>query len=125
MPDPTRPTHPRPQLRRRHWTSLEGEWEFALDPEARWRTPQEVDWTRTIRVPFAPETPASGVGDTGFYEACWYRRRIPAAALGAGERRHMHFGAVDYEATVWANGRFVARHEGGYTPFVVDLTTEP
>ena len=61
------------------------DWDFALDPEAAWAAPGEVDWDRTIRVPFAPETAASGVGDTGFYKACWYRRdvrRPPASAAG-------------------------------------------
>ena len=34
----------------------------------------------------------------------------------------LHFGAVDYEATVWVNGAMATRHEGGYTPFYVDIT---
>ena len=122
MPDASRPTHPRPQLRRRDWTSLDGEWQFALDPEARWTAPGQVEWDRTIRVPFAPETAASGVGDPGFYKACWYRRAVPAPPARPGERLLLHFGAVDYEAAVWADGRVVARHEGGYTPFTADLT---
>ena len=122
MPDARTPNHPRPQLRRRQWTPLDGEWQFALDPAARWRLPEEVLWERTIRVPFAPETAASGVGDTGFYQACWYRVTIPAPKLAPGERLHLHFGAVDWEATVWANGQHVASHEGGYTPFCADIT---
>jgi beta-galactosidase/beta-glucuronidase len=122
MPDGNRPTHPRPQLRRREWTPLDGAWAFALDPEARWERPADVVWDRTIRVPFAPETAASGVGDPGFYAACWYRRAVPPPALAAGARLLLRFGAVDYAATVWANGQLMARHEGGYTPFSADLT---
>ena len=122
MPDGNRPTHPRPQLRRAQWTPLDGEWQFALDPEARWRTPGEVGWDRIIRVPFAPETDLSGVRETGFYKACWYRRRVDVPPLAAGGRLFLHFGAVDYAATVWADGELVARHEGGYTPFAADLT---
>jgi beta-galactosidase/beta-glucuronidase len=114
--------YPRPQLRRPGWTSLDGEWDFALDPEARWTRPDSVIWTDTIRVPFAPETPASGIGNTGFYRACWYRRTFDAPALGPGERLLLHFGAVDYEATVWVNGARVADHAGGYTPFFADVT---
>jgi hypothetical protein len=34
----------------------------------------------------------------------------------------LHFGAVDYLAQVWVNGHFVARHEGGHTPFQADIT---
>jgi len=48
--------HPRPQFRRAGWTSLDGEWNFALDPEARWTRPDSAVWSDTIRVPFAPET---------------------------------------------------------------------
>lgn len=119
MPDHS--THPRPLLRR-PWASLDGEWQFALDPDARWGQPVEVAWDRVIRVPFAPETRASGIGDTGFYKACWYRRRVEPPPLAAGERFHLHFGAVDYDATVWANGHTVGTHQGGYTPFTIDLT---
>ena len=58
--DPMDPTaHPRPLLRR-PWTSLEGEWDFAADPDLT-GTVGSVALDRTIRVPYAPETPASGV----------------------------------------------------------------
>jgi len=116
--------YPRPQLERAEWTSLNGAWEFATDPEARWNQPDQVAWATTITVPFSPETSASGVGDTGFYRACWYRREFDAPALAPGERLILHFGAVDYLATVWVNGRLAARHEGGYTPFAVDITKD-
>jgi beta-galactosidase/beta-glucuronidase len=106
--------YPRPQLRRDQWLSLDGQWEFALDPESRWTRPDAVSWSDSIRVPFAPETLASGIGNTGFYRACWYRRTFDASAPGSGERVLLHFGAVDYRATVWVNGAHVADHEGGY-----------
>jgi beta-galactosidase/beta-glucuronidase len=114
--------YPRPQLRRDSWVSLNGPWDFALDPEARWGLPGEVAWAGTIEVPYAPETARSGVGDTGLYRACWYRRRLDVPPLSPDERLVLHFGAVDYEASVWLDGALVRRHEGGYTPFSVDLT---
>ena len=114
--------YPRPQLERPEWVSLNGAWEFALDPEARWSAPDQVAWDATITVPFSPESPASGIGDTGLYRACWYRRTFDAPALARGERLILHFGAVDYAATVWVNGAVAARHEGGYTPFKADIT---
>jgi beta-galactosidase/beta-glucuronidase len=101
---------------------LNGEWDFALDPEANWGKPSHVSWSGVIRVPFSPETPASGVGDTGFYRSCWYRRTIAAPLFAKGERLLLHFGAVDYAATVWINGARAKQHEGGYTPFTVDTT---
>jgi hypothetical protein len=114
--------YPRPQLRRATWTSLDGLWDFALDPAARWTRPEAVKWEAQIRVPFAPETPASGIGDTGLNRACWYRRAFQAVPGPNGERTLLHFGAVDYRATVWVNGCVVVRHEGGYTPFSADIT---
>ncbi len=114
--------YPRPQLARDQWQSLNGLWDFALDPEAR-QAPGEVSWSSSIRVPFSPETPASGVGDTSFYRVCWYRRDFEVEGFEKGERAILHFGAVDYSATVWVNGTVVVRHRGGYTPFRADITS--
>ncbi|MFS8068702.1 MAG: glycoside hydrolase family 2 protein, partial [Byssovorax sp.] len=114
--------YPRPLLRRADWTSLDGVWSFALDPEAALTSPAEVDWKRAIEVPFAPETSRSGIGETGFLRACWYRRFFEAPRLRDGERLILHFGAVDYAATVWIDGSIAGRHEGGYTPFSLDIT---
>ena len=60
--------YPRPQLERDEWTSLNGDWEFAIDREARWTLPAQVSWDSHIEVPFSPETPASGIGDTGLLQ---------------------------------------------------------
>ncbi len=114
--------YPRPQLERSGWIPLNGPWEFVIDHEARWTQPASVVWNATIIVPFAPETSASGIGDTGFYLACWYRRSFAAPALAEGERLMLHFGAVDTTATVWVNDQLVATHTGGYTPFSADIT---
>ena len=117
-----RPMHPRPQLVREGRESLDGDWEFAFDRDARWREPGEPVFERQIRVPFAPETPLSGIAEESYTRACWYRRRVPSPPLAAGERLRLHFGAVDWSASVFVNGRLVAQHEGGYTPFEADVT---
>jgi hypothetical protein len=114
--------YPRPQLERSEWTCLNGTWDFALDPNAEWRVPEHVEWNAKIEVPFAPETPASGIGNTGFFRACWYRRTFERPDLPAKQRVILHFGAVDYTARVWVNGRLATEHEGGYTPFSTDIT---
>jgi beta-galactosidase/beta-glucuronidase len=62
------------------------------------------------------------VHETGFFRACWYRRSFAPPPLDAGKRLLLHFGAVDYCATVWCNDRLAGNHEGGYTPFTIDLT---
>jgi beta-galactosidase/beta-glucuronidase len=124
QPTPAAPPapYPRPQLQRRDWTSLDGSWRFAFDPERRFRHPAEVDaWPLQIRVPFPPESQASGIGDRGYHVACWYQRDFE---LAPDDRRViLHFGAVDYSARVWVNGRFAVSHEGGHTPFSVDITS--
>ncbi len=102
--------------------SLNGPWDFAMDVDASWKLPEQVEWNRTILVPFAPESPASGIGDTGFYCACWYRRTFEKPSLEAKQRVLLNFGAVDYAATVWVNGHLAGAHEGGYTPFQFDIT---
>src|SRR5688500_17884104 len=101
--------HPRPQLVRAQWQSLDGRWDFALDREGVARIPAQVEWSRAIEVPFAPETPRSGVNECGFFNACWYRRTFVRPALRADERLLLHFGAVDHRATIWVNGSVSVR----------------
>ena len=114
--------HPRPQVRRESWQSLNGPWSFAHGRGEAWTSPQEVRWDSRIEVPFSPETEASGIGDTGFYAAVWYRRTWQQTPLAAGQRLLLRFEAVDWRATVWVNGHKVMTHEGGYTPFSADIT---
>ena len=114
--------YPRPQLEREEWFSLDGEWEFSLDADARFKSPAEVPFDRRIRVPFSPETLAGGVGYTAYFRACWYRLSFEAPKLNPGDRLLLHFGAIDYCAAVWMNGHGAATHEGGYTPFTVEIS---
>ncbi len=117
--------HPRPQMRRSGWTSLDGPWRFAFDDDGslRERAPRDDEWSREIRVPFAPEAAMSGVHDRGFHQGCWYERRVELAPATEQERVFLHFGAVDYEARVWVNGQLVGSHRGGFTPFSFDITS--
>ncbi len=118
--------HPRPQLVRSGWRSLDGPWQFAHDDQD---VGLRQDWLhdpdafdRTITVPYPPESPASGIGDRGPHEVLWYRRTFPVDADDRAQRLVLHFGAVDYRADVWVNGRHVGQHEGGHTPFSVEIT---
>ncbi|MFF4896052.1 glycoside hydrolase family 2 protein [Streptomyces sp. NPDC001068] len=128
-------TYPRPILRRERWHSLDGTWEFGYDDaregerEAWFSEPggggsDREPFDREITVPFPPEAPASGIGETAPHPVVWYRRRIPhdVLAVGDGHRSLVHFGAVDHRAKVWLDGRQVAEHVGGQTPFTADVT---
>jgi beta-galactosidase/beta-glucuronidase len=117
------PVHPRPQLVRDDWTDLCGEWEFQHDDaevglDQGWHR-GDIPLQQTIEVPYPPESALSGIGDTGHHAVVWYRRRFTAPT---GPQVLLHFGAVDYRATVWVNGQLVATHEGGHTPFTADIT---
>ncbi|GAA2888967.1 glycoside hydrolase family 2 [Streptosporangium fragile] len=109
-----RAEYPRPHFDRSHtWTSLNGDWDFRADTEP--------DWNRTITVPFAWETPASGI-EAHWLPVAWYRRQVTVPPAWAGQRVVLHFGAVHHEATVWVNDVEVVTHRGGYTPFEADIT---
>ncbi len=115
--------YPRPQLERDEWTSLDGQWEFTVDVDGRFVHPAELPWHDRIIVPFSPETKRSGINDSGLYKAVWYRRFFDLEPpLHPDERLIIHFGAIDYEATIWIDGAIACRHEGGYTPIAVDAT---
>ena len=114
-------SYPRPQLVREHWQCLDGMWKFTFDDCCGYLHPTDpIPWTREIRVPFPPESEASGIGDTGFHPVCWYEREFEVEH--GPERVLLHFGAVDYSARVWVNGFLVAEHEGGHTPFTADIS---
>ena len=117
--------HPRPQLTRDRWTDLCGPWRFAFDDAdtgvAQGWFGREDAFDRTIVVPFPPESPASGIGDSAPHPVVWYRRTFVVAEADREGGLLLHFGAVDYRATVWLNGHRVAEHEGGHTPFTVDI----
>ncbi|QHC61169.1 sugar-binding domain-containing protein [Rathayibacter sp. VKM Ac-2760] len=118
-----RPEHPRPQFERADWLNLNGLWQFEVD---RGDTGFERgllgrELRDEIKVPFAPESTASGIGDVDFLTAVWYRRTVTVPEDWAGRRLLLHFGAVDHDATVWVDGTEVARHRGGFTSFTADL----
>ncbi len=120
------PLHPQPQMARARWLDLCGPWSFAYDDtdvglDEQWQARDDV-YTRTIQVPFPPESPASGIGDTSFHPVVWYRRTFDRAREDSGKRLILHCGAIDYAAMVWVNGQLLASHQGGNTPFRVDIT---
>lgn len=119
-----RPEHPRPQFVRKDWLCLNGEWQFELDQGDSGidRGLKDRELTGKILVPFCPESTLSGIGHTDFINAAWYRRSVDIPKGWEGKRVLLHFQAVDYDATVWANGVEVYRHRGGFTPFTCDLT---
>lgn len=123
--DIPRPEYPRPQLERSDVLNLNGTYEFAFDPgqsgEARGWTSGH-SFPERILVPFPPESRLSGIGQTDFMPCVWYRRTFTLPEGWHKRRLLLHFGAVDYEATVWVNGKLAGSHRGGYSPFTLEIT---
>jgi hypothetical protein len=113
------PEYPRPELVREKWASLNGTWEFA-EARAGEIAPFGVSLPERIVVPFAPESLLSGLGR--HVERAWYRRLIDVPGSWSSRRCILHFGAVDWECTVFVNGQQLATHRGGYEAFEVDIT---
>ena len=116
---------PNPQFRRPDTLLLDGEWEFEYDDAAHyWKRSraEKPELSRRIRVPFAPESALSGIGERDIHCRSWYARSFTLPERFRGRRVRLFFGAVDYHATVYVNGKLVGEHFGGYTPFSFDVT---
>lgn len=113
------PEYPRPQMARDRWLNLNGVWEFARATEGE-KAPVGGKLAGRILVPFPVESALSGVMEQA--ERVWYRRTFAVPKEWGGQRVLLHFGAVDWEATVWVNGKEVGTHRGGYDPFSFDVT---
>lgn len=119
------PTHtlveyPRPQLVRNNWNNLNGLWDYAI-------TGQDVDkpssYDGQILVPYPLESSLSGVKKSlSPQQILWYKRNLEKPVIKPGEKVLLNFGAVDYQAAVYLNGKEIGHHTGGYTAFSFDIT---
>ena len=120
-----RPEHPRPDFERSNWLNLNGKWEFEIDPgnsgAARGLSGGKK-LAQQIVVPFCPESPLSGIQNRDFMHVVWYRKQVILPASFRGKRVLIHFGAVDYDSTLWVNGVEIGSHRGGYVQFSFDIT---
>lgn len=121
-----RPEYPRPQFERAAWKNLNGEWQYELDQSRsgleRGLAKNDREFSGKILVPFCPQSRCSGVGCTDFIGGIWYRRELVLTTEQLAGRVQLHFGAVDYRATVFVNGWKAGTHTGGYTSFSFDIT---
>jgi hypothetical protein len=119
-PDRVHPEYPRPQMVRKRWQNLNGLWDYAITARDAARP---TEWAGQILVPFPIESALSGVMKrVSENERLWYRRAFKLPAAWKDQRVLLHFGAVDWQATVWVNGREVGQHTGGYDAFGFDIT---
>jgi len=114
------PEYPRPQMTRPDWVNLNGEWDHAITPKD---APAPETFDSKILVPYAIESALSGVQKPLLpSQRLWYRRVFSRPETHDSAKVLLHFGAVDYECKVWANGVHVGSHRSGYLPFTFDIT---
>lgn len=122
-----RTEHPKPQFMRENWQNLNGKWQFEFDRGSsgvsRGLFEENANFSRVINVPFCPESKLSGIGETDFVNSVWYKREFDITAKQLDGDILLHFGAVDYEAVIYINGKECGRHKGGYVSFYVDITS--
>jgi hypothetical protein len=101
-----------------HRVSLDGAWDFQIDPDNNIDATPLREWHSVI-VPMPWQAQFEELRETS--GGAWYRHHFmvdPDSFRTAAESAViLHFGAVDYDATVWLNGKRMGEHEGGYLPF--------
>lgn len=123
--DDKRAESPRPDRYRENWIDLNGSWEFAFDDEERglaekWY--EEHEYSSSIQVPYCYQSKSSGIQDTAKHFHLWYERKVEITEEMKGRRLWLNFGAVDYEAVIWIEGRYAGAHKGGFTSHSYDIT---
>jgi hypothetical protein len=112
--------YPRPQMvRKGNWINLNGLWEMACSDTS---SKEPVNYKRQILVPFPVESALSGVKEKLLpNQFLWYKRKFKNSLRNSGKVL-LHFGAVDYKAWIFINGKEVGEHEGGYASFSFDIS---
>ncbi|WP_324670866.1 glycoside hydrolase family 2 protein [Hymenobacter sp. GOD-10R] len=119
-PDNAWREYPRPQMVRPQWLNLNGQWDYAVTLQT---APTPTAFDGQILVPFCLESTLSGVTKPlQADQRLWYRRQLQVPAAWQGQRVLLHFGAVDYQCSLWMNGGLVGAHTGGSDPFTFDVT---
>ncbi len=112
--------YPRPQFERKNWMCLNGSYDYAITPAGS-ETPSKYDGK--ILVPFSVESEMSGVGRVLTSDnLLWYRRTFRLDSSFEGKRAILNFCSVDWQCTVYINGKAAGSHTGGYNPFSFDIT---
>ena len=127
--------------------SLNGRWQYIIDPyetgfynyrwqeraegdpEAYWNT--EVPDNKTDRKEhgWSDKYSLNVPGDWNsqaekflYYEGTvWYKKSFDTKLLTNGEKHFLYFGAVNYRADVYLNGKKLGMHKGGFTPFNFEI----
>lgn len=131
----------------RQITSLNGEWSYIIDPyetgfynyrysereeedrEAYWSSDVPRDKSDRLEHGYNEKYTLNVPGDWNsqdrvflYYEgSVWYKRSFDYVKSDPANRLFLHFGAVNYQADVYLNGKKLGRHKGGFTPFQFEI----
>jgi beta-glucuronidase len=131
----------------RKTTSLNGKWQYIIDPygtgfydyryqerkendrEAYWTTDEPVNKTERKEHKFTDKYSLQVPGDWNsqaekflYYEGIvWYKKSFDFTKSHASNKLYLYFGAVNYEADVYLNGKKLGKHKGGFTPFNMEV----
>ncbi|WP_158799097.1 glycoside hydrolase family 2 protein [Pedobacter sp. L105] len=118
--------YPRPQLERKDWKCLNGEWDYrggkdiasAYEP----LTPISFDGKKeVIKVPYCPESVLSGIQRKQEINM-WYHRNFEVPADWANKQVILHFDAAAHHTTLFVNGHKAGAHAGNYDAFSFNIT---
>ena len=117
------PEHPRPQLHRDNWESLNGIWtyESADGVDRPSKRPPARELGKEIMIPSCVESGLSGIQEYPVTNM-WFHREFRVSDDWRGQKILLNFEAVDYEATVYLNNVKVGHNVGGYFRFTIDIT---
>jgi beta-glucuronidase len=131
----------------RHLTSLNGTWEYIVDPyntgfydyryhelsqdnpAAYWNSDTLKDKSGLKEFGYSSKYTLRVPGDWNhqdpkflYYEGTvWYRKNFDFHPRHAGDRIFVYFGAVNYRADVYLNGKKLGMHAAGFTPFDFEI----
>lgn len=129
---------------RQHLTTLNGKWRYIVDVQERgfydyrmhetpwgfFRDAHQKSKLDLVEYNFDTSQQMDVPGDWNsqdpqlfFYEGTVWLRRTFDYQPKAGKRTVLYFGAVNYEAVVYVNGKKIGTHVGGFTPFNYDITS--
>lgn len=114
--------YPRPQLVRENWLNLNGLWQFE-EAKLGDAIPSNEKLSGTILVPFPWESALSAVRKQLASQRAWYKRNFTIPKDWTGKDVILNFEAVDWQATVYVNGKTVGVHKGAYDAFSFDITS--